>query len=41
VRGEPLVPDWLSNLAALGWRVLAVSAMLVVAWFVAEYYRAD
>ena len=27
-----IVPDWLSNLAALGWRVLAIAGLVVVAW---------
>ena len=30
-----LVPEWLDNLAALGWRVLAVAALAVVRWFLA------
>jgi putative heme transporter len=29
------VPDWLDNLAALSWRVLAIVGLLVVAWFLA------
>jgi len=31
-----LVPDWLVNVAAVGWRVLAVAALLLVAWVVAN-----
>ena len=31
--GGELVPRWLVNLAELGWRVLAVSGLLVVIWF--------
>jgi predicted PurR-regulated permease PerM len=27
-----IVPDWLVNLAALGWRLLAIAALLVVLW---------
>ncbi len=30
----PLVPEWLSNVAALGWRVLIVAALVVVAAYV-------
>ncbi len=30
-----LVPEWLDNLAALGWRVLVVAAVAVVLWYVA------
>ncbi len=30
-----LVPDWLVNLAALGWRVLAIAGLVVVLWLVA------
>ena len=30
----PLVPEWLSNVAALGWRVLVVAAVVVAAAFV-------
>lgn len=29
---NPLVPDWLSNVSALGWRLLVVAALLVAAW---------
>jgi predicted PurR-regulated permease PerM len=29
-----LVPRWLVNLAELGWRVLAIAALVVVLWFV-------
>lgn len=29
-----LVPDWLTNLAALGWRVLVVASLVVVLWLV-------
>ena len=28
---EAVVPGWLVNLAALGWRVLAVAGLLIVA----------
>jgi predicted PurR-regulated permease PerM len=31
-----LVPDWLDNLAALSWRVLAIVAFVVVGWFLLE-----
>ena len=35
VPGAPeLVPDWLVNLAALGWRVLAIAALVVALWYV-------
>jgi putative heme transporter len=30
---DAIVPGWLANLAALGWRVLAVAGMLIVIWF--------
>ena len=30
-----LIPDWLGNLAALSWRVLAVVAFVVVIWLMA------
>jgi predicted PurR-regulated permease PerM len=30
VANSPLVPDWLTNIAALGWRVLVVAALLLV-----------
>lgn len=29
---SPLVPEWLSNAAALGWRLLVVAALVVAAW---------
>ena len=29
----PLVPDWLSNGAALGWRILVVAAVGLVGWY--------
>ena len=32
--GASLVPVWLSNIAALGWRVLVVAALAVVSWYV-------
>src|SRR5262245_22780272 len=32
---DAVVPDWLGNLAALGWRVLVIAAMAVVAFVVA------
>ena len=31
-RTSGIIPDWLVNLAALGWRVIAIAALLVVAW---------
>ncbi len=31
-----LVPDWLVNLAELGWRVIAVAALVVILWLVAS-----
>jgi putative heme transporter len=31
-----LVPEWLVNLAALGWRVIAVAALVVILWLVAS-----
>jgi predicted PurR-regulated permease PerM len=31
----PLVPEWLVNLAALAWRVIAVAGLLVVLWLLA------
>ncbi|HEX5827694.1 MAG TPA: AI-2E family transporter [Candidatus Limnocylindrales bacterium] len=30
----PPVPDWLANLAALGWRVVAIALLGVVAWLI-------
>ena len=30
-----VVPDWLINLAALGWRVIAIAALVVVRWLLA------
>jgi predicted PurR-regulated permease PerM len=30
-----IVPDWLVNLAALGWRVIAIAGLVVVLWFLA------
>ena len=35
VAGTPIVPEWLANLAALGWRILVVVALLVAAAYVA------
>jgi predicted PurR-regulated permease PerM len=32
---DELVPAWLVNFAGLGWRVLAVAGVLVVAWYLA------
>ncbi|MEA2026120.1 MAG: AI-2E family transporter, partial [Chloroflexota bacterium] len=32
-RAVALVPDWLDNLAALSWRVLAIVAFVVVLWY--------
>ncbi len=32
-----LVPEWLVNLAELGWRVLAIAALLVVLWLVGSF----
>ena len=31
-----LVPKWLENLAALGWRVFVIAALLVVLWLLAS-----
>ena len=31
-----LVPKWLENLAALGWRVFVIAALLVVFWLLAS-----
>jgi predicted PurR-regulated permease PerM len=31
-RASAIIPDWLVNLAALGWRVIAIAALVVVAW---------
>jgi putative heme transporter len=31
-RPSAIIPDWLVNLAALGWRVIAIAALVVVAW---------
>ena len=31
-----IVPDWLGNLAALGWRVLAIAALVVAGWQLAN-----
>jgi predicted PurR-regulated permease PerM len=28
-----IVPDWLGNLAALGWRMLAIAALVVAGWY--------
>lgn len=33
-RAATLVPGWLVNLAELGWRVLAIAALVLVLWFV-------
>jgi len=30
-----LVPEWLVNLAAVGWRVLAIAALVAVSWYLA------
>ena len=35
-RAERLVPTWLVNLAELGWRVLVLAALGVVAWYLAS-----
>lgn len=35
ISSDAIVPDWLANLAALGWRVLVIAAMAVVAFLVA------
>ena len=34
-RTQAVIPDWLVNLAALGWRVIAIAALLVVLWLLA------
>ena len=31
-----IVPEWLENLAALGWRVFVIAALLVVLWLLAS-----
>ncbi len=31
--GQRMVPTWLDNLAALGWRVIAVAAFAVLVWY--------
>ncbi len=31
-RASPLMPPWLVNLAALGWRVIVIAALVVVLW---------
>ena len=31
-RAPAIIPDWLVNLAALGWRVIAIAGLLVVLW---------
>ncbi len=31
-----IVPEWLENLAALGWRVFVIAALAVVLWFLAS-----
>jgi len=43
IEGEPrlsrspeIVPEWLANLSALAWRVVAVGALLVIAWLIAS-----
>jgi predicted PurR-regulated permease PerM len=35
-QNREIVPDWLGNLAALGWRVLAMAALLIAAWLLAS-----
>ena len=35
-RSGPIVPDWLSNLAAVAWRVLAITGLVIVLWFIAS-----
>ena len=32
------VPAWLRNTADLGWRVLVISALIIVLWFVAKFF---
>ncbi len=34
-RTPAIIPDWLVNLAALGWRVLVIAAFVVVLWLIA------
>ena len=31
-----IVPEWLANLAALGWRVIAIGALVVIIWLLAS-----
>jgi len=35
-RPGPIVPDWLSNLAAVAWRVLAIAGLAVVLWLISS-----
>jgi len=35
-RGSILIPDWLANLASLGWRLLAIAGMAAVVWLLAQ-----
>ena len=34
-RPAAIIPDWLVNLAALGWRIIAIAALVVVLWVLA------
>lgn len=32
-----IVPEWLANLAALGWRVIAIGTLVVIVWLLASF----
>jgi predicted PurR-regulated permease PerM len=32
-----IVPEWLANLAALGWRVIAIGTLAVILWLIASF----
>jgi putative heme transporter len=36
-RAADVVPDWLVNVSALGWRVLAIGALIVILWLIATF----
>jgi predicted PurR-regulated permease PerM len=36
VRQASVVPDWLANLASLGWRLVAISFLVVTLWLIAN-----
>src|SRR6476659_9193748 len=35
-RSTGVVPDWLANLSALAWRVVAIGALVAIAWLIAS-----